>query len=71
MSTTEKPTVKFPVEMTTDQRDELDAIATELGLARVQVIRLACRDYAHRFFSGKRHIEMPVGLNEMPAEAAA
>lgn len=71
MTTTDKPTVKFPVEMPADQRDELDAIATELGLARVQVIRLACRDYARRFFSANRHIEMPLGMNETPIETAA
>lgn len=69
--TTEKTTVKFPVEMTTDQRDEIDLIAGELGLARVQVIRLACREYARRFFSANRHIEMPVGSNEMPEPIAA
>ena len=69
--TTEKTTVKFPVEMTIDQRDEIDLIASELGLARVQVIRLACRDYARRFFLSNRHIEMPIGIENMPEPADA
>jgi hypothetical protein len=67
---TDKPTVKFPVEMTVEQRDELDAIANEIGISRVAVMRIACREYAASFFSTKRLINKPIDTQDAEPVAA-
>ena len=60
--TIDKPTIKLLIEMPLEQRKELDVIATEIGIPRNALIRIACREYATRFFSAKRLTDKPIDI---------
>jgi hypothetical protein len=66
----EQTKVQIPLEMPVHQRDELDQIVSLTGESRMSIIRLACREYAERFFMRRRHIHEPSGTRETASEAA-
>lgn len=54
----ERTSVQIPLEMTPELRDELDAIARLSGInSRMAVIRLACREYADRYWRERSEAE--------------